>query len=79
MDEVENKELVMVPFKVLMYAMVDVESGELVRVEIPGDSFERANNEVFNELGEEVGAKTAADAEEIAWNGDWATENLRWV
>ena len=39
MDEVESKELVMVPFKVLMYAMVDVENGELVRVEIPGDSF----------------------------------------
>jgi hypothetical protein len=79
MDEVENKELVMVPFKVLMYAMVDVESGELVRVDIPGDSFERANNDVFNELGEEVDAKTAAEAEEIAWNGDWTTENLRWV
>jgi hypothetical protein len=79
MDEVESKELVIVPFKVLMYAMVDVENGELVRVEIPGDSFERANNEVFNELGEEVNTKTAADAEEIAWNGDWATQNLHWV
>ena len=35
MDEVESKELVRVPFKVLMYAMVDVENGELVRVELP--------------------------------------------
>ena len=79
MDEVESKELVMVPFRVFMYAMVDVESGELVRVDIPGDSFERASNDVFNELGEEVDAKTAAEAEEIAWNGDWTPENLRWV
>jgi len=62
-----------------MYAMVDVENGELVRIDVPGDSFERANNDVFDELGEEVDAKTASEAEEIAWNGDWSTENLNWV
>ena len=79
MEDIKQSNIVTVPFSCLMYARVDADTGELVDVELIGETVERTDNEVYDFMGEPVDAQTAAEAEEAAWDGDWSPENLRWV
>ena len=79
MEEIKQNNIVTVAFTCAIYANVDVDTGELINVDLVGETVERNGNEVYDFMGEPVDAKTAAEAEEIAWDGDWSPENLRWV